>query len=105
MSKLPIKAKNTPYFLIVKQGKNTGNILEAYVRIGHIYEFLAWIKSKNPFYAGIAIDFEALNRCPDNDIYDNVFICDDKNIYDERNMASANYYNRNMISSMTITPS
>ena len=45
-----------------------------YMRIVHIYEFLAWIKSKNPFYAGIAIDFEALNRCPDNDIYDNVSI-------------------------------
>ena len=43
-------------------------------------------------YAGIAINFEALNLFPDNKIYDNVFIYDDENIDDEPNVASDNYF-------------
>ena len=80
VSTLPREAKNTPYFIIVKQGTNTCNILEARVHRGCIYEFLVWIKSNNPFYYGITINFEALNRFPDNEIYDDVFIYDEKKL-------------------------
>ena len=92
MSTLTREVNHASYFIIVKQGTNTGNILEASVCRGHIYEFFVLIKVNNPLYAGIAINFEALNLFPDNKIYDNVFIYDDENIDDEPNVASDNYF-------------
>ena len=92
VSTLPIEAKNTPYLIIVKQGTNLGNIIEARVQIDHIYELIVLLKLNNPLYAGISTDFEALNLLPDDKIYDNVFIYDDKNIDDEPNVASTNYF-------------
>ena len=105
VSTLPIEAKNTPYLIIVKQGTNLGNIIESRVRIGRIYEFLVWLKSNNPFYYGITINFEALNRLPDNEIYDNVFIYDDKNIDYKPNVVSANDFYGDMVSSIPMPTS
>ena len=62
-------------------------------------------KSKNPFYAGIDINFEALNWFPDNEVYDNVFIYDDKNIDYKPNVVSANDFYGDMVSSIPMPTS
>ena len=104
MSTLPREAKTTPYFILVKRGTNTGNILQARVCRVHIYEFLVRIKSNNQLYDGIAIDYEALNQFLGNEIYDNAFIYYDKNIDDEPYVASANNSYGNMVSSIPMPP-
>ena len=55
-------------------------------------------------YAGIVIEFEALNKFPDNENYDGAFIYDEKNIDDELNVASANYFYGNIVSSIPMPP-
>ena len=100
VSTLTREAKNTAYFIIIKRGTNTDNILDSRLRRGHIYEFIVWPKAKNPLYAGIAISFEAFNWFPDNEICDHVFIYDDENIDGEPNVASTNDYYGNKVSSI-----
>ena len=54
-------------------------------------------------YAGIVIEFEALNKFPDNEIYDGAFIYDEKNIDDEPNVEYANDYHVNMVLSIAMS--
>ena len=49
VSTVPREVKNTQYFIIVKWGTNTGNILKTRVSRGHIDEFFLWIKAKYIF--------------------------------------------------------
>ena len=105
MSTLPREAKNTPYFIIIKGGTNTGNIIEARLSRGYICVLIVRLKEKNPLYAGVAINFEALNRFPDNKSYEDVFIYDGENIGDEPNVEYYNGSYGNMVSSITMPTS
>jgi len=79
--RIPRNANNTPYFVVAKRGTN-GEIIEARVRRQYVFALGSYLIDHHPAYQGIALDQQALDALPVNDVWNDIIHWTDSNSED-----------------------
>ena len=67
LNRLPPNVTQLPYLIIQKHGTENMH-RDCRVRREKVLQAITWLKENNPFYGDIAIDYESLERLPEDGI-------------------------------------
>ena len=83
LNRLPRNIADLPYLIIRKHGTDNTH-RDCTVRREKVLQAIMWLQANNPFYADVAIDYESLQRLPEDGVPDDLPTVEDPESNEEQ---------------------
>ena len=83
LNRLPRNIAHLPYLIIRRHGTDNTH-RDCTVRREKVLRAIMWLQANNPFYADIAIDYESLQRLPEDGVPDDLPTVEDPESNEEQ---------------------
>ena len=83
LNRLPRNIADLPYLIIRKHGTDNTH-RDCTVRREKVLQAIMWLQANNPFYADVAIDYESLQRLPEDGLPDDLPTVEDPESNEEQ---------------------